>query len=162
MTPDEIKAQVSIEQVLSYYGRTPLAGKKMPCLFPEKHNHHDTHPSMEEYQDHVFCRSQGCFGDKGADIFAKGGRPHVLSQTQLKNWGKVCNSNASAGQACTKKSAVLQMAAFTKTGTVPSISTSRRILKTEEGINVQRSIPVEAAHLHSMNRYLLYSNFKAS
>ena len=70
MDKNEIKRKVSIEQILGHYGRTPVAGKKMQCLFPEKHNNLDAKPSMELFEDRVFCRSQGCFGDKGADIFA--------------------------------------------------------------------------------------------
>lgn len=66
---DEIKHQVSIEKVLVHYGRTPVAGKMMQCLFPEHHNNHDADPSMDLYGDRVFCRTQKCFGDKGADIF---------------------------------------------------------------------------------------------
>jgi hypothetical protein len=69
MTRGEIKAHVGIRQVLEYYFRTPVAGEKMPCLFPENHNNQDATPSMDLYEDRVFCRSQGCFGDKGADIF---------------------------------------------------------------------------------------------
>lgn len=71
---DEIKRQVSIGQVLSHYGRTPVSGKKMQCLLPEKHTNHDANPSMDVYEDRIFCRSQGCFGEKGADIFEVVGR----------------------------------------------------------------------------------------
>ena len=66
---DDIKRQVSIEHVLAHYGRTPVAVKKMQCLRPENHRNQDANPSMDIYRDRVFCRSQECFGDKGADIF---------------------------------------------------------------------------------------------
>ena len=73
-TIETIKSQISMEQVLSRYGRSPGSGKKMQCLFPENHNNHDANPSMDIYEDRVFCRSQKCFDENGADIFEVVGR----------------------------------------------------------------------------------------
>ncbi len=69
MKADEIKARVPIINVLRYYGGT-LNGKGIGrCLFPERHHHGDADPSMSVYEDRLFCHSQHCFGEKGADIF---------------------------------------------------------------------------------------------
>ena len=80
MDKDEIKRQVNMERLLGHYGRIPVAGKKMQCLSPENHNNNDANPSMDVYKDRVFCRSQGCFGDKGADIFEVVGLKENLSR----------------------------------------------------------------------------------
>ena len=93
-----IKSQVNIEKVLSYYGRTPANGKKMQCLFPEKHTHHDTHPSMDKFEDRVFCRSQGCFSNKGADIFGVVGLMEDLTDfaAQKARVEEIFNMNGNA------------------------------------------------------------------
>jgi hypothetical protein len=40
-----------------------------PCLFPQNHNHGDRDPSLryDKKKDRLFCASQKCFGEKGAD-----------------------------------------------------------------------------------------------
>ena len=88
MKIDEIKRRVSVEQALAHYGRTPVDGKKMQCLFPEKHNHQDANPSMDRLEDRVFCHSQNCFGKKGADIFGVVGLKKIsptLMRRKLKS-----------------------------------------------------------------------------
>jgi hypothetical protein len=68
-TVEEIKAHVSIESILTHYG-AHLNGKGQgSCLFPTQHNHGDAHPSMSVRDGRAYCWAQGCFGDKGADIF---------------------------------------------------------------------------------------------
>jgi RecA-family ATPase/5S rRNA maturation endonuclease (ribonuclease M5) len=69
MDKNEIKRRVSIEQVLDYYGRQPDAKGKFQCLFPMRHNNGDVHHSGRKKDGRVYCDSQTCFGEKGADIF---------------------------------------------------------------------------------------------
>ena len=71
MNAKEIKAKVSIDEVLAHYG-SPLNEKGIfRCLFPQNHTHGDSHHSgsCNESRDRAFCNSQGCLGEKGADIF---------------------------------------------------------------------------------------------
>lgn len=67
---DEIKRHVSIEQVVQHYGGSLNAKGEGRCLRAEHHHHGDADPSMKAHNGYVKCWSQGCFGDKGVDIFA--------------------------------------------------------------------------------------------
>lgn len=64
-----IKAQVSIEKGAEYYGARIDARGAFSCLLPQNHTHGDQHPSARVHDGRVFCYSQGCFGEHGADIF---------------------------------------------------------------------------------------------
>jgi hypothetical protein len=65
----EIKAKVPIEDLVRHYGGSVDAKGRGRCLFPARHAHGDAHPSLTVRNGLVTCRSQGCFGDKGVDIF---------------------------------------------------------------------------------------------
>ena len=65
----KIKQQVPIEKVLEYYGAHLKGHGPWRCLFSDRHNNGDRHPSMSVHHGRVICRSQSCFGDKGADVF---------------------------------------------------------------------------------------------
>lgn len=81
---EEVKTRVPIEEILRFYGANLNGTGLGQCLFPERHHHGDAHPSMSVQEGRVRCWAQGCFGDKGADIFElvgiKEGLPHFLDQ----------------------------------------------------------------------------------
>ncbi len=80
MMSAEIKTKVSIEHLIQHYGGS-LNGKHVGrCLFPDRHQHGDAHPSMSVRDGRVYCWAQQCFGEKGADIFELVGRMEGLSQ----------------------------------------------------------------------------------
>ena len=69
MTANEIKKEVSIEQVVAHYGG-PVNGNGIGrCLMYVRHHHGDADPSMSTKDGRVRCWSQGCFGEHGADVF---------------------------------------------------------------------------------------------
>ena len=88
MNASKLKARISIEDVLKYYGSQPDAqAKKWPCLFPERHKHGDAHHSVTIRNGKARCWSQGCFGEKGADIFEIVGlRESLPSFNDQKAW----------------------------------------------------------------------------
>jgi hypothetical protein len=70
LTAAEIKEGVPIEMAIAYYGGRLNAKGQGRCLRSEDHPYGDRHPSMRVRRGRVRCWSQGCFGPKGADIFA--------------------------------------------------------------------------------------------
>jgi hypothetical protein len=77
--PEDIKSRVPIDRILGHYGAQLNSAGLGRCLFPERHVHGDVHPSMSIQDGRVRCWSQGCFGDKGADIFQLVGVKEGLS-----------------------------------------------------------------------------------
>ena len=69
LSAQEIKKRISIEEMIAHYGASVNANGVGRCLFPERHHRGDRHPSMHVKHDRLKCWSQGCFGEKGADIF---------------------------------------------------------------------------------------------
>jgi hypothetical protein len=69
MRVEDIKARVSVEDILTHYGSRKDKNGKWRCLFPSNHANGDAHHSVDPYQGRAFCRSQKCFGPKGSDIF---------------------------------------------------------------------------------------------
>jgi len=68
MRVEDIKARVSVADMLTHFGSTKH-NKKWRCLWPSNHTNGDIHHSTEDFQERAFCRSQQCFGPHGADIF---------------------------------------------------------------------------------------------
>jgi hypothetical protein len=65
----DIKRQVPVEVILQHYGSHGNAHARWRCLFAERHHHGDAEPSVTVKDGRAFCWSQGCFGEKGADVF---------------------------------------------------------------------------------------------
>ena len=87
MRTKELKDRVSVADLLSYYGSTEN-NKKWRCLFPSNHANGDSHHSVEPYHGRAYCRSRGCFGPQGADIFEIVGlaEPRLNTFEAQKTW----------------------------------------------------------------------------
>ena len=71
MTPAEIKNLVTLESMFRFYGSRPDAtGKRWRCLFSANHHNGDCHHSMDTKNGRAKCWSQGCFGERGVDVFS--------------------------------------------------------------------------------------------
>jgi len=70
MEPSELKARVSIEDVLRHYESPPNEKGVFRCLISANHANGDSHPSGKVFNGRAYCHSQGCFGEQGSDIFA--------------------------------------------------------------------------------------------
>ncbi len=73
MDASEIKRRVPMERVLTHYGHPPNEKGVFQCPFPDNHNHADAKWSGSHSNGRAYCHSQGCLGEKGADIFALAG-----------------------------------------------------------------------------------------
>ena len=69
MRAEDIKARVSGEYFFTHYCSKKDKNGKWRCLVPSKHTNGDAHHSVAPYQRAPFCRSHGCYGPKGLDIF---------------------------------------------------------------------------------------------
>lgn len=63
----DLKALVSVEDILREHGSLPDARGRWRCPFPERHTHGDLHPSVTIKDGRASCWSQSCF--RGADVF---------------------------------------------------------------------------------------------
>lgn len=69
MDKEVIKQQISIDRVLAHFGITPDGNGRFRCPFFKNHINGDVHHSGRRFKGRVYCDSQKCFGEKGADIF---------------------------------------------------------------------------------------------
>ena len=70
LTASELKGRIpDVAQVASDLYRIEFRNGVARCRFPENHKHGDRDPSMrhDRRKNRVFCASQQCFGEKGAD-----------------------------------------------------------------------------------------------
>lgn len=66
----EIKRAVSISKVLAHYGSTQDSHGRWRCLFSGNHHNGDCHHSVDTKNGFAKCWSQGCFGERGVDVFS--------------------------------------------------------------------------------------------
>jgi hypothetical protein len=101
---EEIKGKVLIEDLVRHYGGTVNAKGEARCLFPVRHAHGDARPSMTVKNGIAKCWSQGCFGEKGVDIFGLVGVMEQLASfaEQKRRVCEIAGLNGHAWQiACT-------------------------------------------------------------
>ncbi|HUQ90325.1 MAG TPA: hypothetical protein VM120_01510 [Bryobacteraceae bacterium] len=73
MKADELKRHLpSTDAVAADLYGMEWRGNKARCPFTQRHAHGDRDPSAryDQQKDRIFCASQKCFGDKGADAIA--------------------------------------------------------------------------------------------
>jgi 5S rRNA maturation endonuclease (ribonuclease M5) len=75
----EIKRRVPIDAILRHYGSFQDREGRWRCPFPSRHRNGDAHHSVTVKDGRVFCWSQDCFGEHGADVFELVGRMEALS-----------------------------------------------------------------------------------
>lgn len=98
MDAKSLKREISVERVFRQLGFTETHGK-WRCPLPHNHTNGDQHPSVDIYQgERAFCRSQNCFGPKGADIFeivglVKNLRTYPEQKTYLEETFHLTNLN---------------------------------------------------------------------
>jgi hypothetical protein len=66
----DIKTRYTVESYFRAHGSTQDAQGRWRCLCANRHHNGDADHSCTIQEGWVRCWSQGCFGDKGADIFA--------------------------------------------------------------------------------------------
>jgi hypothetical protein len=69
MDAADIKRRVPIDTILRHYGSVQDREGRWRCLFPEQHRNGDAHHSVTAKDGRASCWSQGCLGEKGADVF---------------------------------------------------------------------------------------------
>lgn len=84
---EKLKAQISVEDVLRYYGSTEK-NKKWRCLFPSQHTGGDSRYNVSVHHGRAHCRGHECFGERGADIFEIVGlsEPRLRTFEAQKSW----------------------------------------------------------------------------
>lgn len=67
---DELKRLLPLEEFFRWHGSTQDATGRWQCPCSARHTNGDAHHSVTISNGTARCWSQGCFADKGADIFA--------------------------------------------------------------------------------------------
>ena len=82
-TKEKIKTQINLEALAGEYGITFNPDGLSHCPFPERHNNGDHNPSLHlnRKTQRIYCESQHCFGEKGADVF---GVVQVMEKVDFK------------------------------------------------------------------------------
>ena len=96
---DELKRLFTLEEYFRQHGSTQDATGRWRCLCSARHTNGDVHHSVTISNGHARCWSQGCFSDKGADIFAVVGEIESLSD--FKSQKRRVQDLAGVSVACT-------------------------------------------------------------
>lgn len=101
LDPGAIKNRATLETLFKYYGSEPdPSGKQWRCLFPERHTHGDSTPSVTFFKERATCHSQRCF--QQADVFQLVGLMEIMPTfIEQKTW--ICEQFGLNGQSPTAK-----------------------------------------------------------